>query len=145
MFNKQVDQDLKYLSYWLNANKMCLNVSITEVVLFKSLRKQTETILKLKLNGKRLYTTDSVKYLGIRIDENLSWHQQINNVPIKLNRANAMLSKVRDFVDKIIQFFESHLFHSCLYIKALYFTKKSLQLMHFLNRNTHRFLKNQTY
>ena len=41
MFNKQVDQDLKYLSYWLNAKKICCNVSITEVVLFKSLRKQT--------------------------------------------------------------------------------------------------------
>ena len=41
MFNKQVDQDLKYLSYWLNAKKICRNVSITEVVLFKSLRKQT--------------------------------------------------------------------------------------------------------
>ena len=98
--NKQVGHDLKYLSYWLNANKICLNVSKTEVVLFKSVRKQTETTLKLKLNGKRLYTTNSVKYLGIKIDENLNWHEQINNVAVKLNRANAMLSKVRHFLDK---------------------------------------------
>ena len=26
---------------------------------------------KLKLNGKRLYPTKSVKYLGIKVDENL--------------------------------------------------------------------------
>ena len=44
--NKQVGHDLKYLSYWLNANKICLNVSKTEVVLFESKRKQTETTLK---------------------------------------------------------------------------------------------------
>ena len=50
--NKQVVHDLKYLLYWLNTNKICLNVSKTEVVFFKSIRKQTETTLKLKLNGK---------------------------------------------------------------------------------------------
>ena len=44
--------------------------------------------------------TNSVKYLGIKIDENLNWHEQINNVAVKLNRANAMLSKVRHFVQK---------------------------------------------
>ena len=48
--NKQAGSELKYLSYWLNANKICFNVSKTEVVLFKSERKQTETTLKLKLN-----------------------------------------------------------------------------------------------
>ena len=70
--NKQVGHDLKYLSYCLNSNKICLNFSKTEVVLFKSVSKQTEATLKLKLNGKRLYTTNSVKYLGIKIDENLN-------------------------------------------------------------------------
>ena len=97
---KQVGHDLKYLSYWLKANKICYNFSKTEVVLFKSVRKQTDATLRLKLNGKRLYTTNLVKYLGIKIDENLNWHEQINNVAVKLNRANAMLSKVRHFVHK---------------------------------------------
>ena len=96
--NKQVGHDLEYLSYWLNANKICLSVSKTEVVLLKSIRKQTEATLKLKLNVKRLCTKNSVKYLGIKIDENLNWHEQINNVAVKLNRTNAMLSKVRHFV-----------------------------------------------
>ena len=83
--NKQIGHDLKYLSYWLNANKICLNVSKTEVVLFKSMRKQRETNLKLKLKGKRLCNANSVKYLDIKSDENLNWHQEINNVAVKLN------------------------------------------------------------
>ena len=53
--NKQLSQDLKNLTYWLNANKICLNISKTEVVLFKSSRKLTNVPLKPKLNGKRLY------------------------------------------------------------------------------------------
>ena len=80
---KQVGHDLKYLSNWLNANKIYLNFSKTEVVLFKSVRKQTEATLKLKLNGKRLYTTNSIKYLGNKIDENLNWHEQISCCYIK--------------------------------------------------------------
>ena len=31
---KEVGHDLKYLSYWFNANKICLNVSKVEVVPF---------------------------------------------------------------------------------------------------------------
>ena len=70
--NKQVNQDLKNLTNWLKANKICLNVSKTEAVLFKSSRKLADVPLNLKLNGKRLYPTNLVKYLGINIDENLN-------------------------------------------------------------------------
>ena len=54
----------------------------------------------LKLNGKMLCTTNLVKYLGIKTDKNLNSHEQINNVAVNLNRANAVLSKVRHFVHK---------------------------------------------
>ena len=61
--------------------------------------------LKLKLNGKRLYPTTSVKYLGIKTDENLTWTDHIKDTAIKLNRANAMLFKVREFANiKILKF-----------------------------------------
>ena len=73
--NKQVNQDSKKLRNWLNANKICLNISKTGVVLFKLSRKLTDVLLKLKLNGKRLYPTNLVKYLGIIIDEKLTWKQ----------------------------------------------------------------------
>ena len=32
---------------------------------------------------------DLVKYLDIKIDENLNWKQQISDIAIRLNRANA--------------------------------------------------------
>ena len=40
---KHVNYDLKNLNNWLNANKICLNVGKTEVVLLKSLKKQTDS------------------------------------------------------------------------------------------------------
>ena len=34
----------------------------------------------LKVNGKRLNPTDSLKYLGIAIDKKITWYYQIKNV-----------------------------------------------------------------
>ena len=145
--NKQVNQDLKNLTNWLNANKICLNVSKTEVVLFKSSRKLTDVPLKLKLNGKRLYPTNSVKYLGINIDENLTWKQQISDKA----QANGILSKLKHFIDRKTlkstyhAIFEPHLYYSSLVwaqnsnsIKRLFvLQKKSLRIIYFLNHNAH--------
>ena len=41
------------------------------MVIFKSKQKKLEGDLKIKLCGKRLYPTESVKYLGVKIDTNL--------------------------------------------------------------------------
>ena len=96
--NKVVNADLKYLVNWLNANKISLNVKKTEVVIFKSKKKKFEGDLKIKLYGKRLYPAESVKYLGVKINTNLSWQYRVNDLSFKLNRANALLFKIRKYV-----------------------------------------------
>ena len=120
-------------------------------MLFTSSKKQLNCDLKIKLNGKRLYETDSVRYLGIQIDKRLTWKQQINNVALKLNKANAMLSKLRHVLDiKTLRsvyyaIFESHLCYASLVwaqntnsVKRLHLLqKKSLRIMFFQSRNSH--------
>ena len=66
--NKFLNKDLHNLTNCLNANKITLNFDKSEMILFKSTKKPLEYQLKLKLNGKRLYQTSTVKYLGIKID-----------------------------------------------------------------------------
>ena len=63
-------------------------------------KKQPDFGLKLKVNGNRLQPTNSMKYLGVKIDEHLTWKPQIGGISAKLNKANAMLSKTRHFVDQ---------------------------------------------
>ena len=70
--NKAVNSDLKNLTNWLDANKISLKVCKTEFILFKPKMKKLDFDLKLRLNGKRIYPTKSVKYLGIKNDENLT-------------------------------------------------------------------------
>ena len=112
--NKVVNYDLKHLVHWLNANKISLNVGKTELVFFKPRKKQPDYNLSIKLNGKTLSITPSVKYLGVKIDSNLNWKEQQNSVAIKLNKANAILSKLRHYVNQktlrsiYFSLFESH-------------------------------------
>ena len=68
------------------------------MVILKSKQKKFEGDLKTKLCGERLYPIEIVKYLGVKIDTNLSWQYQVNYLSIKLNRANPLLLKMRKFV-----------------------------------------------
>ena len=71
--SRLVNAALKHRVNWLNANKVSLNVKQTEMVIFKSKQQKFESNLEIKLCNKRLYPIESVKYLGVKIDTNLSW------------------------------------------------------------------------
>ena len=88
----------------LNPNKISLNVAKTEVILFKSKKKQKKfyTDAKLKLCRKWLYTTNQVRYLGILIDNKLNWNTHTNNIVSKLKRGNSILSILTYYVNKEI-------------------------------------------
>ena len=68
------------------------------MVIFKSKQKKFEGDLKIKLQGKRLYPSKSVKQLGVKIDTNFSWQYKVNKLYIKLNIANALLFRMRKYV-----------------------------------------------
>ena len=59
----------------------------TDLVIFKHQRKKIDSEVKIKLIRKRLYPTDSGKYLGIRIDGNFNWKHYVSDIAIKLNSA----------------------------------------------------------
>ena len=97
---KKINYDLEGITNWLNANRISLNASKTEFIIFRKPSKSVSLdSLKIKLNGKRLYPSTSIKYLGVLIDEHLSWKSHTDELIKKLNRSNNMLSKIRHYVD----------------------------------------------
>ena len=77
-----------------------LNISKTEFVVFRSPRKPIDFDIKIKLNGQRIYQSSYIKYLGVLLDEHLSWKPHIHELRKKLNHSNSMLSKIRHYVNK---------------------------------------------
>ena len=97
---KYLNLDLRQLCTWLKANKISLNRSKTELIIFRHPNKQINYDLKIKINGKHLQPTNSVKYLGIYLDPFLNWSVQTDSLSVKLSRATGMLSKIRHYVSK---------------------------------------------
>ena len=50
--------------------------------------------------GKKLYPSHHVKYLGVYLDKYLHWAIHVSQLCVKRVKANAMLSKIRYFVNK---------------------------------------------
>ena len=96
----KINKDLKSLVTWLRANKISLNASKTELIIFRDPRKKITYDMKIKIDGKKLTPCSSVKYLGIYIDQHLNWNVHLAELKPKLSRAVGMLSKLRYFVNK---------------------------------------------
>ena len=98
---KQLNLDLRSLCNWLKANKISLNASKTELLIFRHPNKKFDFDFRLKIDGKRLISSKYVKYLGVLIDEHLNWTFHLNVLCTKLSRANGMLARIRHFVSQI--------------------------------------------
>ena len=83
--------DMNYFSDWFSLKKNSLNVEKTKLAIFKSPRKLLSGKIKIELSGKRYHPSNSIKYLGVRIDKFLHSHDPVNNTEVKLNRTNALL------------------------------------------------------
>ena len=101
--NEAINSDLKKLETWLNGNKLSLNVAKTHSMLIStkqkgsSLRSRNEA-LELKIRENELDVVQKTKYLGVQIDCNLDWKDQIKAVSTKVSRAIGYLRRAKSFL-----------------------------------------------
>ena len=68
-----------------------LNCTKTELIYFRKKISANPTTNKIKLNGKRLFPTDHIKYLGVYLDETLSGFAHYDILSKKLHIANSSM------------------------------------------------------
>ena len=95
---KNINYDLKRLTNWFDANMISLNCTKTELIYFRKKRSASPTNIKIKLNGKRLTSTDHIKYLGVYLDEILSGFAHYDFLAKKLHIVTSMLARSRDYL-----------------------------------------------
>ena len=95
---KTVNRELKKLSLWLNANRLALNISKTNFVIFAAKNKPLKNVTLL-INKKAIQQTDHVKYLGVIIDSQLTFTHHIVNVVKKVSRVTGLMYRIRGCVD----------------------------------------------
>ena len=93
------NKDLSYVTDWLNANKLTLNVKKSNLILFKNAKKPAKT-LNIKIKGEQIEEKEYTKYLGILIDNNLSWNYHIKHANLKISKGIGILTKLRRYLSK---------------------------------------------
>ena len=96
----QLNKELSLVSEWLIANKLSLNVSKSNVLLFKPKNGRNSEKIFLNINGKPIQEKEYAKYLGILIDNKLTWEYQMQHIDSKIVKGNSILAKLRHYVPK---------------------------------------------
>ena len=76
------NKELCHVIDWLN--KLTLNVEKSNLVLFRKTKKTSET-LNIKIKGEQIQEKEYTKYLGILIDNKLSWNHHIKHANLKIS------------------------------------------------------------
>ena len=108
---KIVENDVHKLMDWFRANKLTLNLSKTEVILFHSKNKPQK--IALQIGSYTLTNTDCVRFLGIWLDSKLQWRKHVTTLLIKLKQNINILKQCNKFLKQEYQ--ETDL--SCSYPK----------------------------
>ena len=110
LFHKKIDTlfaimnvELENVSTWFKSNKLSLNVDKTKWFLFHPLSKRQflpQTLPNLLIENIHIKREHVAKFLGVFIDENLSWKQHIEILSSKISKSIGILYKSRDVLSK---------------------------------------------
>ena len=80
--------------YWLEVNKLSLNVIKTHYIIFSTQNVSIPDI-EIRIRNALIDRVTHTKFLGVQIDEKLSWKQHISYISKKLSKCSGILIKAR--------------------------------------------------
>lgn len=111
--NKQIQIHADILNKYFEKWKITLNPLKTENVIFTKKFTNNETVQLININGHRIPTTPSAKYLGVTLDARLTYNQHFKNVIARaysvtnklyplLARNNGLKTKTKTLLYKVV-------------------------------------------
>ena len=98
--NKVIQAEINKVTEWLNVNKLSLNISKTKFILFRSINKKPKENVKITINNINIDQVKRTNFLGVIIDECLTWNDHITKVAKTISRASGIIAKIRHFVNR---------------------------------------------
>ena len=83
---KLINTELKEISNWFKLNKLSLNIDKTNFMIFKNkYNNKPMPDFKIEIDNKHIEQVDTTKFLGILIDNNLTWKAHTSHITKFLN------------------------------------------------------------
>ena len=90
--------ELEKINLWIQVNKLSLNINKTHFMLFKG-RKLIPFCPEIKMNGQVIQRIDRTKFLGVILDDRLSWVHHIDYIAKKVSKSIGILYRLRRYLD----------------------------------------------
>ena len=110
---------MRHISEYMKSNKLHINMKKCAFIHFKPKIKNVSddeaTNLELKINNQVIEKVSEAKFLGVIIDEKLTWSAHINYLCKKIKCCTGVLNRIKDYIpaklhkDLYHTLFESHL------------------------------------
>ena len=92
-----VNTELQKISNWLFANRLTLNISKSNYIIFGE---QIKTDFHISISGQALDQVNETKYLGVIIDHKLSWKEHLKRLHTRIKQNIGILHKVGWFLPR---------------------------------------------
>ena len=106
-----ISDEISKITTWLHSNKLKLNASKSKFMIFF---KHPRIIPKLNIwaNGNQIDEVQEFNFLGITIDQNITWTPHIRKISIKISRVIGVLRKLKHiFPQHILRLIYNSLIH----------------------------------
>ena len=95
---RDLNTSLENISNWLKANKLTLNVKKSNLLFFNIGNNEPKKDINIYLDGEQLKPKEYAKYLGVYIDNKLSWQKHIQETNNKINKRIEILKIIRHYL-----------------------------------------------
>ena len=97
----EINSELNKFNLWLNLNKLSLNANKTKLMVFHRKQKQIKNI-NISIDNIQIERVHSFNFLGILLDETLSWKNHAIMIVNKISRVTGILYRLKNLFSKEI-------------------------------------------
>jgi len=93
---RSINNELSNLSLWFKVNKLSLNINKTNYIIFKNRHSnRTYNNVHIFIDGVELTKVSYSKFLGVHIDESLTWHEHNSYVTNIVSKYSGILFRLK--------------------------------------------------
>ena len=97
--SKNVNNELSEIQEWLVVNKLSLNVKKTKYMIFHHPQRKIENMIPdLRLNSEPIEKVTDFNFLGLSIDECLSWKAHVQKISNKMSRNIGIMRRLKHYL-----------------------------------------------
>ena len=94
----RVNEELNKINCWMNINKLSINYDKTKYIVVT--KRKVKPKLRIPIGDNLIEQNNCIKYVGVKIEEDLSWKPQIRQQCIKIVRGSWAIQHSKKYEDR---------------------------------------------